>query len=117
MPSNIRRSAQGWSLQARAEQDAIVITLRDHGPGILPGMNLRIFEKFVRLADPERHADGSGLGLAICKGIVEAHGGRIWVENAPDGGALFTFTLPLSKPPARERQPMIAAGQPIEEQR
>jgi two-component system sensor histidine kinase KdpD len=58
-------------------------------------MRARIFEKFVRAVGPERHASGAGLGLAICKGIVKAHGGQIWAENAPDGGARFIFTLPL----------------------
>jgi two-component system sensor histidine kinase KdpD len=110
-------SGSALLLQARAEPDTNTNTLRDHGQGISPSMSLRIFEKFVRLADPERHADGSGLGLAICKGIVEAHGGRIWVDNPTGGGAQFTFTLPLSKPPTQHHRPMIAADQPIEEQR
>ena len=44
-------------------------------------------------------ADGLGLGLAICKGIVEAHGGRLWVGNRPGGGAVFRFTLPVAVPP------------------
>lgn len=73
------------------------ITVRDRGPGIPPGMEARIFEKFVRTTAPERHADGTGLGLAICKGIVEAHGGKIWVEPVPGGGAAFHFTLPMSR--------------------
>jgi len=104
------------AIQARAERDSIQVTVRDHGPGIPAGMNARIFGKFVRLADPERHADGTGLGLAICKGIVEAHGGRIWAENPPDGGARFTFTLPLPRPPAEDRTPIVVASQPAEEQ-
>jgi two-component system, OmpR family, sensor histidine kinase KdpD len=104
-------------IQARAERDSLQVTVRDRGPGIPAGMNARIFGKFVRLADPERHADGTGLGLAICKGIVEAHGGRIWAENPPGGGALFTFTLPLPRPSAEDRAHMVAAEQPAEEQR
>ena len=46
-----------------------------------------------------RWAIGAGLGLTICRGIVTAHGGRIWAENRPDGGAVFRFTLPLTGPP------------------
>jgi two-component system sensor histidine kinase KdpD len=105
------------AIQVRVERDAIAVTVRDHGPGIPDGMNMRIFEKFVRLAGPERHADGTGLGLAICKGIVEAHGGRIWAENQPDGGAQITFTLPLPTPPAQGPTPAALDSQPIEEHR
>jgi two-component system, OmpR family, sensor histidine kinase KdpD len=81
-------------VSARAEPDAVRIEVRDAGPGIPAGMIERIFEKFVRAIGPEQHASGSGLGLAICRGIVEAHGGRIWAENLPAGGARFAFTLP-----------------------
>ena len=62
-------------------------------------MRARIFEKFVRAVGPERTSGGAGLGLAICKGIVMAHGGQIWAENAADGGAHFIFTLPLLSAP------------------
>jgi two-component system sensor histidine kinase KdpD len=86
------------TIQAHQEHDSIWIEVRDQGPGITAGLSTRIFEKFVRAAGPERHADGTGLGLAICKGIVEMHGGRIWEENMPTGGARFIFTLPLSAP-------------------
>ena len=74
------------------------IEVRDHGPGIPAGLSTRIFEKFVRVAGPEQHADGMGLGLAICKGIIDQYQGRIWAENLPDGGARFIFTLPLYAP-------------------
>jgi two-component system sensor histidine kinase KdpD len=56
---------------------------------------MRIFEKFYRI-DPQREG-GVGLGLTICRGIVEAHGGRIWVDARPGGGAIFRFTLVLEK--------------------
>jgi two-component system sensor histidine kinase KdpD len=84
-------------VRASAERDTLIVEVRDHGPGIPEGMRERIFEKFVRAVGPERHANGAGLGLAICKGILKAHGGQIWAENAPDGGARFSFTLPLAK--------------------
>jgi len=71
------------------------VAIRDHGPGIPAGQLTRIFDKFYRVRSPESEVRGSGLGLAICKGIVEAHGGTIWAQNCPDGGAQFTFTLPL----------------------
>ncbi|MEW5935354.1 MAG: ATP-binding protein, partial [Bacillota bacterium] len=46
-----------------------------------------------------QHVGGTGLGLSICKGIVEAHGGKIWWEPRPGGGSIFTFSLPLVEPP------------------
>jgi two-component system sensor histidine kinase KdpD len=54
----------------------------------------RIFEKFYRVQRPDK-ISGTGLGLSISKGIVEAHGGRIWADNRSGGGATITFTLPL----------------------
>jgi two-component system, OmpR family, sensor histidine kinase KdpD len=83
-------------ISATAAPDAVTVAVADRGPGIPPGDEQRIFEKFYRVADA---AGGVGLGLAICKGMVEAHGGRIWAENRPGGGALFRFTLPLDGTP------------------
>ena len=83
-------------VRAHAERDRLAVEVHDRGPGVPEGMRARIFEKFVRAVGPERHASGAGLGLAICKGIVRAHGGQIWAENSPDGGARFIFTLPLA---------------------
>jgi two-component system sensor histidine kinase KdpD len=85
------------TIMARREAEYVLISVCDRGPGIPEGMESRIFEKFVRTEAPERHAHGTGLGLAICKGIVEAHGGRIWVERVPGGGAAFNFLLPVSR--------------------
>jgi len=58
-----------------------------------------MFDRFWR-ADRARGTSGTGLGLAIARGIVEAHGGRIWAENRPEGGAQVSFTLPTSRQPA-----------------
>ncbi|MFV9507316.1 MAG: sensor histidine kinase [Oscillochloridaceae bacterium umkhey_bin13] len=74
----------------------IQVEVRDRGPGIPNELHERIFEKFVRATAAERQAVGTGLGLAICKGLVEAHGGQIWVESRPGGGAVFAFTLPIT---------------------
>jgi two-component system sensor histidine kinase KdpD len=84
------------TIQARATATQALIEVLDQGPGIPTALHANIFEKFVRIAGPERHAEGAGLGLAICKGLVEAHGGRIWAENRAGGGAKFSFTLPLA---------------------
>jgi two-component system sensor histidine kinase KdpD len=83
-------------VRAQSVDAEVQVEILDSGPGIPDTMISHIFDKFFRTVEPERHADGTGLGLAICKGIVEAHGGRIWVENRPSGGARFIFTLPLS---------------------
>ena len=75
-----------------------MVEVADRGPGIPEGQEELIFDKFHRL--PTVNAEGgSGLGLAICRGIVHAHGGRIWVTNRDGGGAAFRFTVPLGDPP------------------
>ncbi len=72
---------------------AVEISVTDSGIGITLGSENSVFERYKRLA--EKKTEGMGLGLAICKGIVEAHGGNIWVRNCKDGGAVFTFSLPF----------------------
>ena len=81
-------------ISASVQGGAIVVDVADRGPGIPPGEELRLFDKFYRLPG-STGAGGVGLGLTICRGIVTAHGGRIWVENRSGGGAVFHFTLPL----------------------
>lgn len=71
----------------------IHIIISDNGPGIPKGEEERIFDKFYIGLDSEEKT--GGLGLAICRGIIHAHGGKIWAQNATDGGAIFTFTLPI----------------------
>lgn len=80
------------TVSARREGEEIWVSVQDQGPGI-PEQDLpHIFERFYK-ADKSRAEGGTGLGLAIAKGIVQAHGGRIWAENR--GGARFTFALPV----------------------
>jgi two-component system sensor histidine kinase KdpD len=88
-------------VRAQGEEDAVGVEIADRGPGIPAGSEERIFEKFYRAADGERTV-GTGLGLAVCRAIVTAHGGSIWAENRPGGGASFRFTLPCGgqRPPA-----------------
>lgn len=75
--------------------DYVTISVSDHGQGVPEEHRERIFERFYQIDTARSRGDGSsGLGLAICKHIVEAHEGRIWVDEAPDGGAKFNFTLP-----------------------
>jgi two-component system sensor histidine kinase KdpD len=84
-------------LSAQARENEVVFSVADHGPGLRPGDEKRVFEKFYR-AQP-KVSGGVGLGLTICRGIVEAHGGHIWAENRPGGGVRFCFTLPLNGQP------------------
>ena len=85
-------------ISATAVDGAVRVDVADRGPGLPPGEELRIFEKFYRVPGATA-TSGVGLGLTICRGIITAHGGRIWAENRPGGGAMFRFTLPLSGPP------------------
>ena len=86
-------------IEARAQDDDVVVTVRDQGPGIAADEQGLIFEPFYRgQATRGSRQKGLGLGLAICRGIVDAHGGRIWVESTPGRGAAFHFTLPTAKP-------------------
>jgi signal transduction histidine kinase len=72
-------------------RNEVIISIKDRGTGIDPDIQDKLFSKFATKSDT-----GSGLGLYISKGIVEAHGGRIWAENNSDGkGATFTFGLPI----------------------
>ncbi len=84
-------------LEAWAEEDAVHFRVTDQGPGIPPEDRERVFEHFYRGNGGRLQTPGTGLGLAICKRIVEAHGGRIWVEDAPAEGAAFHFYIPLRK--------------------
>jgi len=83
------------TLGAEPEGDAVTLSVKDQGPGIAPVDRERLFTKFFRAGDPiSRKTPGTGLGLAICKGIVDAHGGRIWAESEPGKGAVFKASLP-----------------------
>ena len=80
-------------VRAQIEGDLLHVLVSNQGPQIPHEHLERIFDKFYRINEADR-VTGTGLGLSICKGIIEAHGGRIWAENLPDGLG-FNFTLPL----------------------
>src|SRR6266516_1184268 len=83
-------------ISAHVQGDQMVISIADRGPGIPPADLERVFDKFYRvLGRTTERPTGSGLGLAVSRGLIEAHGGRIWAENREGGGAVFRFTLPL----------------------
>jgi two-component system, OmpR family, sensor histidine kinase KdpD len=90
----VRHSPAGAPVLIRAAattHDTVELSVTDQGPGVDPGRREEIFGLFARRDDDA----GAGLGLTIAKTFVEAHGQRIWVEDAPGGGARFCFTLPL----------------------
>jgi len=92
----LKYSPENSALEVGAShfQNEVLISVIDEGPGIPPDDLARVFDKFYRVQRSEQVA-GTGLGLAICKGIVEAHGGRIWAENRPGGGTVLTIALPV----------------------
>jgi two-component system sensor histidine kinase KdpD len=85
------------TVSASKSDDDVEIVVADRGPGLPGGEEMRIFEKFYRAEKGK--GGGAGLGLTICKGVVTAHGGRIWAKNREGGGAAFHFTLPAGAPP------------------
>lgn len=92
-PSGLVR-LEGW-----VEERVVGLSVSDEGPGIPPDQRERVFERFVRSrASNVQRTQGAGLGLFISRGIIEAHGGRIWVLDRPTSGATICFTLPRSAP-------------------
>jgi signal transduction histidine kinase len=82
------------SVSIEKKDTQVIVSIKDTGTGIDPEIYSRLFTKFT-----SKSVTGTGLGLYVSKGIVEAHGGRIWAENNADGrkGATFYFSLPLRK--------------------
>jgi two-component system, OmpR family, sensor kinase len=96
-------------LAVRRSADRVVLSVRDHGPGLPAGGADRLFDRFWRAeAGRSRGRGGAGLGLAIARGITDAHGGQIRAENAADGGARFEVTLPAAPPAGPGSQPTLS---------
>jgi two-component system sensor histidine kinase KdpD len=96
-------------ISARQVDADLQVEVADSGAGIPPEDLPRLFDPFYRVRKAEARPKGMGLGLAVAKGLVEAHGGRIWAENRDGGGARFVFSLPLDstdsvESPAEERE-------------
>ena len=100
-----RHSPRGGVVEVTVDRDGVRV--RDHGSGVDPEDLPYVFDRFYRGAS-SRGRQGSGLGLAIVKQVAEQHGGSVAVENAPDGGAVFTMHLPVAA--ARERLSRTPGG-------
>jgi signal transduction histidine kinase/CheY-like chemotaxis protein len=106
-------------LEARRQDDEVVISVSDTGPGIPPDKLPHLFQEFYQVdRSLDREHGGTGLGLAISKRFVEAHEGRIWVESELGVGSTFTFTLPISGnavwPSYLRTESLLEAGEPVE---
>ncbi|MBI4318585.1 MAG: HAMP domain-containing histidine kinase [Chloroflexi bacterium] len=93
----IKYSPDGGEIRVTLTEDGdkAVISVRDQGIGIAAADLPNIFQRFYQPAKREIEVESTGLGLHICKGIVEAHGGKIWVESSPGEGSIFYFTVPF----------------------
>jgi len=83
------------TLRAKEDNTALIVEIQDTGIGIAKENLRRVFETYYRVEDGKHHTSGLGLGLALCKVIVEAHGGKIWVESEEGKGTTFSFSLPV----------------------
>lgn len=92
-------------IAARAVGGELTIAVTNQGPAIPARLHPHLFDKFYRISEDRSPNMGTGLGLSICKGIVDAHGGRIWVESpvTGDSGTRFAFTLPLPEAAGRKK--------------
>ena len=104
MGNAIKFTRRGGLLEVDAQADGPLIrfSVRDNGPGISAEQMPRLFERYWQAKRDSRH--GIGLGLSIARGIVEAHGGKIWCESTPGAGATFLFTVPVDPPAEASRR-------------
>jgi PAS domain S-box-containing protein len=96
----VKYSAAGTPVELRGSStpDSVTVIVEDRGRGIAPADLPHVFDRFYRGPEAARRTKGAGLGLYLAKAVVEAHGGRIWIESTPDKGTAISFSLPISKP-------------------
>jgi signal transduction histidine kinase len=97
LSNSVKYSPEGGLINSSAEvrDDLCIVKIRDEGIGMSQAQKARAFEKFFRGNFSDTAVGGLGLGLTISKNIVEAHGGRIWIESEPGSGTTILFSLPL----------------------
>ena len=99
------------TLSAKARSDEVIVTVSDTGIGIPRADQPRIFERFYRVdVARSREAGGTGLGLSIAKHLVEAHGGRLWVESELGQGSRFHFSVPIFSTQDEDSAPLLDEG-------
>ena len=84
------RPVRHLTIESRLDASMVVFAVADTGPGIDAAIEAELFQPFVTTKQ-----EGMGIGLSVCRTIVEAHGGRLWVEENPGGGCIFLFTIPV----------------------
>jgi signal transduction histidine kinase len=86
------------TISADSNNEFVQVKVIDSGPGVPTDYREKIFERFVQVPGRRGRRRGTGLGLAFCHLTVEAHGGKIWVDANPEGGSVFTFSIPIFTP-------------------
>jgi len=97
----VKFTPEGGQVVISASQqgdEELLFQVRDTGPGVPAPYRKKIFERFVQVPGRQGRRRGSGLGLTFCRLAVEAHGGKIWVDEHPEGGSVSSFILPLEGP-------------------
>jgi signal transduction histidine kinase len=101
----IKFTEQGTiTLSAKNQGNRVAFAVIDTGPGITPEAQAAIFEPFIQAADSFKQTEGTGLGLPIARSLVQAHGGRLWLESQPGEGAAFYFDLPVPDKKEMEKE-------------
>jgi PAS domain S-box-containing protein len=116
LENGIKYSPEGSEIRvsARREDDHLIVSVSDQGEGIPPRDQSKLFKPFHQIGQVvPGPLGGAGLGLLVCRRLVEAHGGRIWVESQPGNGSTFSFTLPVTKRTSpRRTKPRPGHSQP-----